>query len=404
MRRILNVTKVFNVTKPCSKGLTGVSLLALCLSGPALAQTAQDSVYVDISDPNVSIDLSVLDDGGRGPAPGMMPNRGIAAGLSPNTYGARTAPRNPLQKFGHAGMPVSTLYIQPSKGLSIPPQTKPLLVLRAPGSGSVKKVDVPVQKESVKVVAAPTPPSTPTAPPAAPALKTPVVQPKPVAEVKKPVEPVKAPVVKVEAVEAPQKAPKVEVKAPAPTPAIKVVKVEPVISTPAPAPMPLSKPESVVKVPDVAMPAPPPPQAVAKVVTPTAPLKNETVVNLPPKGSQPGVASLPSASGDLNDGDNMRIVFAMDSSKLPQDARDALKALSDKLKGQDSLRLQLLAYAGTANMSASAARRLSLSRALAVRSHLIESGVRSTRIDVRALGNKSSDEVTERVDITVVER
>jgi outer membrane protein OmpA-like peptidoglycan-associated protein len=129
------------------------------------------------------------------------------------------------------------------------------------------------------------------------------------------------------------------------------------------------------------------------------------VVDLPPEDApQPGVASLPPSTGPLSDGDNMRIVFDQDSSKLPQDARDALKALSDQLKGQENLRLQLLAYAGTADTSASAARRLSLSRALAVRSHLIESGVRSTRIDVRALGNKSSDEVTERVDITVVER
>ncbi|PHS77493.1 MAG: hypothetical protein COB59_09170 [Rhodospirillaceae bacterium] len=402
MRRILNVIK------PCRKSLTGISLLALCLSGPALAQTAQDSVYVDISDPNVSIDLSVLDDGGRGPAPGMIPNRGVNTAVSQNTYGAGATLQNRLQQFSHAGMPVSTLYIQPSKSLNIPPQTKPLLVLRAPGSSPVQKVAAPAQKKAVKVVAAPTPPSTPpstpTAPPAPPALKTPVVQPKPVAEVVKPVEaakPVKAPVAKVVAVEVPKAASKVVVKTPTPAPALKVVKVEPVAP---PTPLPLSKPETAVKVPDVAMPAPPPPRAVAKVAPPTPVVENETIVDLPPQSSQPGVASLPSATGDLSDGDNMRIVFAMDSSKLPQDARDALKALSDKLKGQDSLRLQLLAYAGNADMSASAARRLSLSRALAVRSHLIENGVRSTRIDVRALGNKSSDEVTERVDITVVER
>ncbi|MFC1673362.1 OmpA family protein [Pseudomonadota bacterium] len=127
-------------------------------------------------------------------------------------------------------------------------------------------------------------------------------------------------------------------------------------------------------------------------------------MELPPKDVAPGVASLPDATGPLGDGDNMRIVFERESSKLPPDARGALSTLAEQLRAQEGLRLQLLAYAGNADTSASAARRLSLSRALAVRSFLIESGVRSTRIDVRALGNKSSEDVTERVDITVMER
>ncbi|MCH8925159.1 MAG: OmpA family protein [Proteobacteria bacterium] len=49
--------------------------------------------------------------------------------------------------------------------------------------------------------------------------------------------------------------------------------------------------------------------------------------------------------------------------------------------------------------SASAARRLSLSRALAVRAYLIEQGVRSTRMDVRALGDKVPDGPADRVDV-----
>ena len=42
--------------------------------------------------------------------------------------------------------------------------------------------------------------------------------------------------------------------------------------------------------------------------------------------------------------------------------------------------------------------------ALAIRSFLIENGVRSTRIDVRALGNKTSEEPLNRVDLNVSER
>ncbi len=61
------------------------------------------------------------------------------------------------------------------------------------------------------------------------------------------------------------------------------------------------------------------------------------------------------------------------------------------------LRVQLLAYAGGEALSSSKARRLSLSRALAVRSYLIENGLRSTRIDVRALGDKTTEEPVNRV-------
>ena len=62
------------------------------------------------------------------------------------------------------------------------------------------------------------------------------------------------------------------------------------------------------------------------------------------------------------------------------------------MKADDNARLQLLAYAAGAENESSKARRLSLSRALAVRSYLIAEGVRSTRIDVRALGNKTEAE------------
>ena len=53
---------------------------------------------------------------------------------------------------------------------------------------------------------------------------------------------------------------------------------------------------------------------------------------------------------------------------------------------------------------ASQARRLSLSRALTVRSYLISQGVRSTRIDVRALGARASDGPADRVDLLIGDR
>ncbi|MGR3342704.1 MAG: OmpA family protein, partial [Paracoccaceae bacterium] len=115
-------------------------------------------------------------------------------------------------------------------------------------------------------------------------------------------------------------------------------------------------------------------------------------------------AALPPAGTPLAPGRAMRIVFESTASKLPDTAKPRLKTLAAKLKGQPALRLQLKAYAGGESLSSGKARRLSLSRALSVRSYLIENGVRSTRIDVHALGNKTAEEPLNRVDVTVTKR
>lgn len=103
-------------------------------------------------------------------------------------------------------------------------------------------------------------------------------------------------------------------------------------------------------------------------------------------------------------GETMQIIFDVGESALPKTAQAPLASLAAALGQDETLRLQLKAYAGGGDDSASHARRLSLSRALAVRSELIEQGVRSTRIDVRALGNKSENGTSDRVDVILVQR
>ena len=73
------------------------------------------------------------------------------------------------------------------------------------------------------------------------------------------------------------------------------------------------------------------------------------------------------------------------------------------LQEQD-MRFELRAYAQGTQDSASLARRLSLSRALTVRSFLADQGVSPTRIDVRALGNAAQDDPGDRVDIVSTQR
>ncbi len=98
------------------------------------------------------------------------------------------------------------------------------------------------------------------------------------------------------------------------------------------------------------------------------------------------------------------ILFEKDGARLPDAARPSLITLAGRLTADASLDIQLLAYAGGDEDHASKARRLSLSRALAVRSFLIDQGVRSTRIEVRAMGNKVPEGPADRVDVVVLKR
>ena len=99
-----------------------------------------------------------------------------------------------------------------------------------------------------------------------------------------------------------------------------------------------------------------------------------------------------------------QVVFNGDDTKLSADGQSALESVLGKLSANENARVQLMAYAAGEDLTSSKARRISLSRALSVRSFLIEKGVRSTRIDVRALGDKSEDEPQNRVDVNVIER
>jgi outer membrane protein OmpA-like peptidoglycan-associated protein len=100
----------------------------------------------------------------------------------------------------------------------------------------------------------------------------------------------------------------------------------------------------------------------------------------------------------------LRIPFEAGQTVLANSSQEQLESLTRELRSTESLRVQLLAYAADEGTSPSKARRVSLSRALAVRSYLIENGIKTSRIDVRALGNKSTSGPPDRVDVEVVER
>lgn len=164
---------------------------------------------------------------------------------------------------------------------------------------------------------------------------------------------------------------------------------------PALAPAPPAQPKTPVKVAK----APPPPAAIAP---PPPPPNIASAQPAQKKPSAPSADAQTASRGPAASALTSNVTFASGASGLTEAIQKQLNSVADRLKKSPEARMQLLAYAGEPNMSSSKARRLSLSRALAVRSYLINKGVRSTRIDVRALGNKVPGGSPSRVDLRVI--
>ncbi len=260
---------------------------------------------------------------------------------------------------------ITTFGPQSTSGLLVPPRSNPVSKLHM-APQTAPKLRAPVsQLKTRPTVTTPVSKATPApkAQPSAPAKKEPVVASKPAVPL--------APAPK------PMPAPQVTTAQPTPPPPAPVEQAEKKA-----APSPASAPV-------VASAAPPPPPKVAAAPEPKASVEQ---------------ANTNAQAVEIAPGQALRIAFEETETKLPDAAKDALRKVADGVHDKNDLRLQLLAYAGSEGLSASKARRLSLSRALSVRSFLIENGVRSTRIDVRALGNKTSDKPANRVDVNIAKR
>lgn len=319
-----------------------VLALSTALAGPAA--WAQTSSYDTGSDP-VSVDLSVIDDAGRGGGlpPAAAPSYGhdLGSGENLRVPGARA--------------PVSQLHVQVPGGRSSSPAARAArsTPAPAPAPAAVPRKEVataPAEPKAEAPAPSKMPETAPKKPDSAPARLEP--------EAKTPPAPEKKPA---------ETAAKETVPAPPPEPAPTASTSASEQSAPPPAPEAAPAPEPAAK------PASPEPQTAATDAT----------------GNGQG---------------SLRLDFAADETKLPGNAAADLGKLAEQLAAKEDLRVQLLAYAGGDELSASKARRISLSRALSVRSFLIDKGVRSTRIDVRALGDKTDEEPKNRVDVEVVER
>jgi outer membrane protein OmpA-like peptidoglycan-associated protein len=169
-------------------------------------------------------------------------------------------------------------------------------------------------------------------------------------------------------------------------------------SNPAPAPaIPLSLGDEGSE-----SPAPPP------VAVPASPAPHAVkTASIPPHEATPGHATSPhAATGEsrvalTKHGD---VLFEKGVSDPSPAQFKGVKLLAGDLSSAleaGASRIQLEAYGGAPGDKSSDARRLSLKRALAVRQLLIDNGVPSNRIDVRAMGGVDDKGAADRVDVFV---
>lgn len=112
-------------------------------------------------------------------------------------------------------------------------------------------------------------------------------------------------------------------------------------------------------------------------------------------------AALPSSK---NEAGPVSLAFGAEDTDLPSSASSTLSSVTEQMLSNSELRVQLLAYASSADGSPSSVRRKSLSRALSVREYLMDQGIPSTRIEVRALGDQNEGGNPDRVDAIIEQR
>ncbi|TLU72061.1 OmpA family protein [Lichenicoccus roseus] len=146
----------------------------------------------------------------------------------------------------------------------------------------------------------------------------------------------------------------------------------------------------------VAMPPPVP------TTPPAPPIIKPPIINVPlhPEPPPPPVPVVAGAKGKATASHGgTRITFGDGSADLNAGTMQAVRDFAASLKADPVARAQIDAYGNGSPDDPSTPRRLSLSRGLAVRAVLINSGIPSTRIYVRAIGRPLDNSEPDRVDL-----
>jgi len=181
-----------------------------------------------------------------------------------------------------------------------------------------------------------------------------------------------------------------------------------------PEPQPEPPPASAANpAPNPAPPAKTPPAA-AQGPRPTAtlPVAPPPGVSLAPIVVEPPAAKpepppAPPIAADAGGGvertsDGLRVLFATSRTDLTPSTEAAIKAYLASVPHTESTSFNVTAYAAGSPEDPSTPRRLSLSRALAIRSVMLADGVASARIYLRALGAAHGDGPVDRADLVAL--
>ncbi len=157
--------------------------------------------------------------------------------------------------------------------------------------------------------------------------------------------------------------------------------------------------------PQAARPAPAPPvpkppavPAAPPEIAAIPPAVAVPVQRLPEPPPVPAAADAPGDATPLPPG-GLRATFGPGRSELNADTEAAIRGFARPLR-DTAQAVQVTAFAAGTPEDPSTPRRLSLARALAARAVLINEGIASTRIYVRALGAAAGDGPADRVDLS----
>jgi hypothetical protein len=355
--------------------------------------------------------------------PGTAPQGYAAAPTQPGTA-PLGAPRYlpPYTPYGMAGAEAPLPLAPGLVGLATPPARQPSSVLttlgpdgrpiqpiklKQPGSGT-KQASKPKKKEYA-APAQPAPTETASAPEPTP---EPAPEPEQIATIEPPVAPEPVP----ETVPMPE-------ATPAPAESSATVESAPAVAAPEPSAeevpaAPAEEQAAAPEVPEVPAPEATTPEAPAAetsvaAVTPEAPTATTAASDPEPLEEQapteegateeaaPEAAAEPDNSqpaAPIPQG-GIRIVFPSEVNDVPSEANAALDDLAGQMLADENMRIQIKCYASGTADTESKARRKSLARCINIRQYLFKKDVRTTRMDVRALGLKSEGQPADRVDI-----
>ena len=380
------------------KSLGALASLATCL---AMTMPAAGQVVIGGSTgprPAVVIDLGALTGVPGTGAPSRIP--GLRYGPVPPPFPDFVPPSELYLPLAVTPPPLRPTEPapqgRPAPGVPAPEIHLPVPPATTPPAPAPTAAPATAAEPSPAVLPGPGQPITGVTPPPRPALPAPV-QPEDVAAPTPPTPP--APILADAAPELSVPALAVDVPAP-PEPVRRPAPVTPLPTPAAPPPATPLTPTPPPEIPDLGELTPPDEPGILqdRPPAPVADAPEPRIQTVDPPGTD--VAALdPETAVEALDEDSFRIRFAAGSSDPGPAAVSLLSSLVDRMSASGDVRLEIKAYADTGSGTPGDARRLSLRRALAIRTFLVDGGIESTRIDVKALGDTAPDSPADRVDL-----